>query len=526
MNNITIKILFLFLLSQTIWGQISPGELSEAHKNLEGMSNCTKCHVLGASVENFKCLDCHTEVDDLLKSNRGYHSSSGVKGKDCFECHGEHFGRDFDVIRFDEKKFDHSQTKFELTGKHSEIECSKCHTAKYIKIEKLKKRKKTFHGLELSCVSCHSDFHQGTLASNNCLDCHSTDAWRPAPLFSHETAKFKLDGAHQKVGCEKCHVKELIDDKEFQKFTGLKFDNCTNCHADIHKGKFGINCVECHTLNSFAVVKNLNAFDHTRTNYRLIGKHATVTCNRCHTKGIRAKLQHEKCVDCHNDFHKGDFVKDGAVEDCSKCHNEYGFTPAYFTIEQHNTKEFKLTGGHFAVPCNECHFVDSNWKFKFQDSGCETCHANIHKSSLVFDNKMLVNCETCHSTDKWSSTSFDHNKTKFELVGKHVDIACAKCHFSDINLPHQFVTVSPNCESCHVDIHNGQFVAKYKNNCSECHTPTNWLVENFDHSKARFIIDGAHKNVKCSECHKIKTKEGKKIIQYIFEDISCKNCHT
>jgi len=59
MKNLFVKILFLVFISQFVYGQISPGDLSNAHKDLEGMSNCTKCHALGEKVENNKCLDCH-----------------------------------------------------------------------------------------------------------------------------------------------------------------------------------------------------------------------------------------------------------------------------------------------------------------------------------------------------------------------------------------------------------------------------------------------------------------------------------
>ena len=59
-----IFILFLFVqaLSQVGFSQISPGELAKVHAHLEGMSNCTQCHSLGAKVSNEKCLDCHKEV--------------------------------------------------------------------------------------------------------------------------------------------------------------------------------------------------------------------------------------------------------------------------------------------------------------------------------------------------------------------------------------------------------------------------------------------------------------------------------
>jgi hypothetical protein len=93
-----------------LFGQISPGDLTTAHAKLEGMSNCTKCHVLGEKVVNSKCLDCHTEIKNLMDEEKGYHSSADVKGKDCVKCHSEHNGRDFRIINFDPEKFDHNIT--------------------------------------------------------------------------------------------------------------------------------------------------------------------------------------------------------------------------------------------------------------------------------------------------------------------------------------------------------------------------------------------------------------------------------
>ena len=36
--------------------QLSPGDLANAHKNLEGLENCTKCHEIGKKVLPEKCL--------------------------------------------------------------------------------------------------------------------------------------------------------------------------------------------------------------------------------------------------------------------------------------------------------------------------------------------------------------------------------------------------------------------------------------------------------------------------------------
>ena len=517
-------LLTVFLYTNLL-GQISPGDLSEAHKNLEGMSNCTQCHILGESVDNQKCLTCHTTINNLIKANKGYHSSSDVKNNDCTDCHGEHFGRDFDLIRFDEDKFDHAKTTFILEGKHSKLKCDECHKGEFIQIDSLKSKERTFIGLVNKCQSCHIDYHKGTLSSNNCVDCHNTDAWRPAPLFSHNKSKFKLKGLHKEVDCEKCHAKEIIEAKEFQKFTGLKFNNCIDCHLDIHNGKFGKKCENCHTVGSFKNVKNLKSFDHSKTNFSLVGKHRPLSCNKCHTKGIRVKLNSQQCIDCHTDFHKGAFTTNNKVEDCSTCHNEFGFSPSLFTIENHMQSRFKLMGSHFAVPCNECHIVKNEWKFKFNNIECEMCHNNVHKTSLSSYAKKIENCETCHSSEKWSKINFDHNQTNFELVGKHAVVKCSNCHFEDKE-KNQFIKVSKNCETCHQDKHGEQFNSKGENRCAHCHTPLKWNIDNFDHSQTRFVIDGAHKDVKCIECHKPFEKDGKKITQYKFEDITCKSCHT
>ena len=69
-----VHILFnLFLLTHLV-GQISPGKLTTAHAELEGIMNCTQCHDLGNKVTNTKCLACHEEIQELTDQNRGYHA--------------------------------------------------------------------------------------------------------------------------------------------------------------------------------------------------------------------------------------------------------------------------------------------------------------------------------------------------------------------------------------------------------------------------------------------------------------------
>jgi hypothetical protein len=211
------RYLYIYLiLPITLLAQISPGDLTEAHKDLEGISNCTKCHEIGEEVKDEKCLDCHSSIRNSLLTNTGFHSSSEIKSKKCYECHSEHHGRNFQIVRFDQTEFEHTKTGFKLTGKHAEIKCEDCHKPEFIQSEELKNNQGTFLGLSQNCNTCHEDYHQGTLGAE-CGDCHNTKTFNPAEKFDHNTAKFKLTGAHLKVECKDCHNRN----SEQQKFPSI-----------------------------------------------------------------------------------------------------------------------------------------------------------------------------------------------------------------------------------------------------------------------------------------------------------------
>ena len=52
-----------------------------------------------------------------------------------------------------------------------------------------------------------------------------------------------------------------------------EFTNCTSCHKDPHKNKFGQNCRQCHSEESFKAVKGSKNFDHNKTDFKLEEKH-------------------------------------------------------------------------------------------------------------------------------------------------------------------------------------------------------------------------------------------------------------
>src|SRR5690554_6152516 len=250
MNKFLLCSLLILLFQINLYPQLSPGDLTNVHAHLEGLSNCTNCHVLGEQVYNSKCLDCHTDIKNLINSARGYHASYEVKNKNCWNCHSEHHGRNFRIVNFNPDNFNHAKSGFELEGAHKKLNCESCHQPKFIKDSELKKSKATYLGLTQNCISCHKDAHQNTLGEN-CFNCHNSEKFKPAAKFNHDKAAFVLTGAHTKVNCIQCHPVEKGNEENFQKFKGIAFASCASCHKDVHKGKFGSDCKSCHSTNSF-----------------------------------------------------------------------------------------------------------------------------------------------------------------------------------------------------------------------------------------------------------------------------------
>lgn len=530
MNNSWFFPVFMFMYfiaSGNSLAQISPGDLTSAHAHLEGISNCTKCHEVGKKVLASKCLDCHKEIKELIDLNRGYHSSSDVKSRECFSCHNEHHGRNFKIVRFDTAKFDHRDTRFELIGKHSSASCRSCHKNEFIKVKKSQKKSGTYLGLGTTCLDCHADYHQHTL-SENCISCHNFNAFKPVSGFNHQKTKFPLKGKHQAVDCLKCHKVTELNGTTFQKFSGIAFSNCTDCHKDVHENKFGSDCRKCHNEESFLKVAGLTSFNHDKTDYPLAGKHLNVECKSCHKQSLTARLKFNLCSDCHKDYHEGQLKKPGITTDCKDCHSLDGFKTSHYTVERHNQGSFQLQGSHLATPCFSCHKKGTNWVFKDLKKRCVDCHENIHQNAI--DRKYFGDrqCENCHTVSLWSQVQFDHNSTDFKLNGKHGTAKCKQCHFKeaqDGTVKQLFSGLANRCLDCHTDIHYNQFDTKDNTSCTRCHGYERWKPVQFSHDKTRFKLDGSHKDLACSKCHKEVSNGTVRYIQYKFEDITCSSCH-
>src|SRR3989304_909475 len=68
------------VVGRTIGNFLSPGPLSNLHKEWEGVNNCTRCHNLVGGITNEKCLQCHKEVRASLSNRWGYHFRSRTQG--------------------------------------------------------------------------------------------------------------------------------------------------------------------------------------------------------------------------------------------------------------------------------------------------------------------------------------------------------------------------------------------------------------------------------------------------------------
>jgi hypothetical protein len=524
-----LSVVFVCFLPQLLTAQLSPGELTQVHSHLEGMSNCTQCHELGQKISNDKCLACHKPLKARTDAGKGYHSSTEIKGKQCIKCHSDHNGKKFEIIRFNKDNFDHALTGFKLQGAHKEKKCDDCHKKDFIAKKEIRDKKFTFLGLNTKCLNCHEDQHQKTL-STDCTNCHNNNKFKPADKFEHDKAKFTLKGKHKEVDCSKCHKTIRKSEKPFQQFAGLEFKNCSSCHEDVHKNKFGQNCTKCHNESSFHVIAGLSGFNHNKTNFPLNGQHRNLDCKKCHKTKLTDPVKHNNCYTCHEDYHEGQLIKNNIKTDCKECHTTNSFKNSSFGIESHSKTKFKLEGAHMATPCFACHKKNNaeKWTFRIKGEKCVDCHEDRHYGFISEKYYPETNCLSCHKTDTWSDVAFDHAKTKFKLDGAHKNKTCRDCHFKPNDKGktiQKFKTLKSDCLSCHKDEHAGQFDENGKTDCLKCHQNNNWKPDKFNHSKTHFALEGKHANLACAKCHKPKTIGQTKVVEYKLKSYKCESCH-
>lgn len=538
---------------------LSPGPLARPHASLEGADKCSRCHEPGNRVTPARCLACHPAVAERIARKAGVHRA--VKD-DCVPCHSEHAGPEGDLRRLDTRTFDHAvETGFPLDGAHARLaaQCSSCH------------KTRSFLQASRACVSCHADPHKGSLGGD-CARCHSTSTPFKAARasFEHARTRFALSGAHQDAACEKCHPGGSFGGTRFDTCAAchrephagkfgtactechtterwatrtvdhsktdfplkgaharvactkchsstmtrpLRFDQCSACHANVHRESVKQDCRACHTENGFTPA----AFDHAaRTAFPLTYAHTGLACRRCHKsisgpevplpgKAVDFSGLDAKCVSCHADRHKGEY---GSA--CNSCH-----TPARFGVagfEHPRSPEF-FGGQHKGVACARCHVRSAGApargtapaapETRFPTLECRGCHADVHLGQLG------AACESCHAVDapRFAAAGFSHSRTAFPLTGRHQGVPCVSCHPRDTRpFPSatgtavRFRPTPVECRACHKDPHLGQLDP----HCERCHSPETFAITRFEHRGLGLerLFSDFHGRLACASCHK------------------------
>ncbi len=484
-----------------------------------GQLQCDECHkkkrtpempgIYYIGLKREACTDCHAEPHDkqFTAACAACHSANGWKGKDL--------------------NFNHAaDSAFKLSGKHSALDCRKCHKPVTPEASLATGR---FKGLPQDCKGCHEDPHRQQFVAV-CISCHSPEGWkRDKLLFDHnKDVKFPLLAKHAEVACEKCHIPSAPGEHLASAiFRGLKSE-CADCHKDPHRNQFERTCARCHSPAGWK--KEHLSFDHNKdAKFSLVAKHTETACEKCHPPAAPGETLgsaqfrglKSECADCHKDPHAGQFERA-----CTKCHT----VPAVWTLkglqfEHTKDTKFALSGKHASVECIKCHKPRlaggqlASATFKGMGTGCETCHKVKHPEEYG------ATCVSCHSFDLWTKKKPGaEHILKFEvngehLSGKHLTAKCSACHqTARIATLGQSKAPGIECNTCHKseDPHKGGLGI----NCVKCHTLEGWKGEHlrFTHdAMTRFGLDQDHKRLACAKCHEIghwKTK-----------GTTCANCH-
>jgi hypothetical protein len=252
--------------------------------------DCKKCHTGESMTDPLPHNTCATCHQDYHKSQ---FATALAAAPDCAKCHS--------VEGFEESSFSleqHAQSAFPLEGAHVATPCFACHR---------KEERWEFRQIGQRCADCHKDVHQGQIAEKwypdrSCERCHLSTSWEES-RFDHSKTNFALQGQHAQQRCSACHIPDAAH--PYGMFAGLG-KTCAQCHDDIHQKQFddkGVtNCERCHSFEAWTIP----VFDHSKSRFKLEGKHAETRCSGCHkpvllnsVAVVQYKFESFECVDCH-----------------------------------------------------------------------------------------------------------------------------------------------------------------------------------------------------------------------------------
>ena len=406
------------------------------------------------------CRDCHRaeRVDRALRTvEPGLDPARTYLGQPtaCASCHRDPHGGSLapspctdchDTESWKQVRgFDHAKTRYPLDGKHAAAACTTCHAQAQAAERTLVFGQ--FRGRALpACADCHKDPHAGRLGAD-CARCHTTSDFRSArhDAVDHDRTAYPLRGRHRAVSCERCHAPGR----------GLRvpgYERCETCHRDVHIGQLaaaagGGACSDCHSVEGFLPAR-FGPGEHERGRFPLAGAHRAVPCSQCHRPAraselpppyrratadavVRFRFAASACAACHRDPHAGTLDRHAGEQGCRACHDETTWAQARF---DHARTRFALLGRHAVVPCAGCHpkGADGVPALAGRPLDCAGCHRDPHAGQLARASAQgpVADCARCHTVDAFRpATGFDHQRdARFALDGRHVAVACARCH--------------------------------------------------------------------------------------------------
>jgi len=341
---------------------------------------CQSCHVNDvAEPVGTECVTCHLSKDK--------HSNSF--GNKCDSCHSEK--------GWEETEYDHfKETKFRLLGKHESLSCESCHSVQ--KYKQADKQGNNPHKLAKSCNGCHKsdDVHLGK-NGKDCQQCHNNDDWEKT-LFNHdEETSFSLQGAHENLVCEACHLPNVLKKNPTKKVNNKQLTiarTCYDCHqlTDTHDGTLGKECQQCHQQKKW---QEQVTFNHDFTLFPLTGAHQLQVCQTCHFSNDFTVKQFT-CVDCHEE---DDAHENSLGNKCQQCHNSASWSAWQFDHQKQT--DYSLEGEHHNLSCDSCHRSEDEEPLS-PPKQCAACHQDddIHQGAFG------KNCQQCHNTDSFYDFNF------------------------------------------------------------------------------------------------------------------------
>ena len=276
---------------------------------------------------------------------------------------------------------------------------------------------------------------------------------------------------------------------------------------------FGLACDLCHTTVAWSTIKNVDSFDHSRTNFGLAGLHKNVSCAGCH-KGTGMKSLRTDCISCHTDVHRAEFGTS-----CQRCHSSEGWRQPMTFISMHEATRFPLLGAHRQLACKGCHANQQKNEYVSVSVECATCHRgeyNMTQNPRHAALRFGLACQECHDVERYAWRPARYNHTHFTLDGAHRSVACSDCHKGS------FEGTSVSCVDCHRSDYNNastpnHAAGNYPTTCANCHTTTSWKPAQVNHTLTGFPLTGGHALQDCFRCH----VNG----QYAGLSKDCNTCH-